>query len=1038
MTSQLGTRPRYAAIRGRGGAAPRRRPRSRRRSCDLARRLGALSGASGAAPAPRSTASRRPAGAGRATAPVVNPRRGSRDGGAPPRLPAAAPAHRHPRDRSRAPSPRRGGARQRLTRWCPCSLACPCPRRPRRARLATGRRRSSRSRAAALAGGSGPGACRRRRRSAGLRSRRASRRRARHRAAGPARVCSTREPSARPSPVAERAADADAARVPARGDAGPARRCPPRRRRVAPVHHLVTRETHGRDRRSHRPARVSPLRRAGAPDGLRRPPGRGLTGARAPGPSRVVEARRAGTRPVLAAPRDLRPRSRARGGPARLLGAAAAPRASGAMRSSPTPCPAPSPFHCSSLRGARLWTRSGTPSPARASATAATGCCASTAARSVCATSGGRTAEGYLEFDLERVARSPGRLRRLLGRPARRGAVVGDGRDRRRVGAPRRRRGGLAQGRRPRGPAPPAAGPGCVRAARPLARAASTPDRLAWTLDQAFTVVYRVLFLLFAESRSLVPVWHPVYRRSYTIDALRTMAERPGSQRGLWEGLQALSRLAHAGCRAGSLTVAPFNGRLFAPARAPLAETGRLDDGLVARALVSLTTLAVARPARARVVRRPRRRAARRGLRERARLRARGRDAPRRSPARARRHAPASLVGRGDARKSSGTFYTPRSITGLPRAAHAPARWWTALAPTTSCACACSIRRWAAARCSWPRAGSSPTRTSRRSSASAGCFASRRHRRRSRRVPPPRRAALPVRRRSQPDGGPGGAALDVADDAGAGAAAVVPRSPARRRRQPRRRVARGSVAPAAGRRVRGGRPPRPCPLFDGDETGRRAPRRSCRFATSSTGHPTTRRRPSARRSGCWRGSGRGRRRSRSLRRIADLWCACWFWTTTDPRAAGARRSTRTSRRLIRTGTSSLPARLARPRLDEAQRRRRRAPVPALDARLPGGLLRSGRHAARRAGIRRRARQPALGDDPRGHRHGRRARGAAGESAAQLTRFVRQVGRLHGVRRRPRQPVPVVRRAQRPAPQAAEDGSASCCRGASRRITAVRR
>jgi hypothetical protein len=39
-------------------------------------------------------------------------------------------------------------------------------------------------------------------------------------------------------------------------------------------------------------------------------------------------------------------------------------------------------------------------------------------------------------------------------------------------------------------------------------------DRVASTLDQAFTIVYRVLFLLFAESRALVPTWHPVYRRS--------------------------------------------------------------------------------------------------------------------------------------------------------------------------------------------------------------------------------------------------------------------------------------------------------------------------------------------------------------------------------------------------------------------------------------------------------------------------------------------------------------------------------------------
>jgi hypothetical protein len=35
-------------------------------------------------------------------------------------------------------------------------------------------------------------------------------------------------------------------------------------------------------------------------------------------------------------------------------------------------------------------------------------------------------------------------------------------------------------------------------------------------LEQSLTVLYRILFLLFAEARGLVPVWHPVYRDRYT------------------------------------------------------------------------------------------------------------------------------------------------------------------------------------------------------------------------------------------------------------------------------------------------------------------------------------------------------------------------------------------------------------------------------------------------------------------------------------------------------------------------------------------
>jgi len=127
-------------------------------------------------------------------------------------------------------------------------------------------------------------------------------------------------------------------------------------------------------------------------------------------------------------------------------------------------------------------------------------------------------------------------------------------------------------------------------------RLPAAPDRarqhVSRTFEEALTVVYRLLFLLFAEARGLVPTWHPVYRRSYSIDALRAAAERPGRHTGLWASLQAISRLAHLGCHAGDLVVTPFNGRLFAPGRAPLVEAAVLDDELVARAIVAITTAA--------------------------------------------------------------------------------------------------------------------------------------------------------------------------------------------------------------------------------------------------------------------------------------------------------------------------------------------------------------------------------------------------------------------------------------------------------------
>lgn len=107
--------------------------------------------------------------------------------------------------------------------------------------------------------------------------------------------------------------------------------------------------------------------------------------------------------------------------------------------------------------------------------------------------------------------------------------------------------------------------------------------------DDALTVVHRVLFLLFAEARGLVPMWHPVYRHHYTIDALRRACEEPGRARGLWDTLEAIARLAHAGCRAGDLRVTPFNGALFAPRRRRPPLRRRRDEA-VRRSVLALTT----------------------------------------------------------------------------------------------------------------------------------------------------------------------------------------------------------------------------------------------------------------------------------------------------------------------------------------------------------------------------------------------------------------------------------------------------------------
>ena len=182
-------------------------------------------------------------------------------------------------------------------------------------------------------------------------------------------------------------------------------------------------------------------------------------------------------------------------------------------------------------------------------------------------------------------------------------------------------------------------------------RRAAPPGAL---FEESLVVIYRILFLLFAEARGLVPKWHPIYRASYTIEALRTPVEVLARPHGLWESLQAIARLAHRGCRAGSLRVPPFNGRLFSPVHAPLAESAALDDGAVREALLALTTRAGRGGTAAHRVRGPRGRAARRRVRTDPRLRGgRGTAA---APSRL------TLV-RAGRRKTTGAFYTPRALT---------------------------------------------------------------------------------------------------------------------------------------------------------------------------------------------------------------------------------------------------------------------------------------------------------------------------------------------------------------------------------------
>jgi hypothetical protein len=115
--------------------------------------------------------------------------------------------------------------------------------------------------------------------------------------------------------------------------------------------------------------------------------------------------------------------------------------------------------------------------------------------------------------------------------------------------------------------------------------AGKRPASMPVLFEQSLTVLYRVLFLLFAEARGLLPLWHPVYRERYSLDTIVTALLRGQRYRGLWQAVQAISRLAHAGCHAGELRVTAFNGRLFSPSQADAFDRTPIADGVMGQAI---------------------------------------------------------------------------------------------------------------------------------------------------------------------------------------------------------------------------------------------------------------------------------------------------------------------------------------------------------------------------------------------------------------------------------------------------------------------
>jgi len=186
------------------------------------------------------------------------------------------------------------------------------------------------------------------------------------------------------------------------------------------------------------------------------------------------------------------------------------------------------------------------------------------------------------------------------------------------------------------------------------ALAASRPRRPLHVLfEQSLTVLYRILFLLFAEARGLVPMWHPVYRERYSIEAIVSELLAGRRYRGVWRAILAISRLAHSGCSAGELKVTAFNGRLFAPTYSAAFDRARIEDAVMGDAVMAVGTTQTTAIGKVRIS------YADLDVEE------LGAVYERVLEYEPTEGGEPSLNRTGDVRRSSGTFYTPRAVTAF-------------------------------------------------------------------------------------------------------------------------------------------------------------------------------------------------------------------------------------------------------------------------------------------------------------------------------------------------------------------------------------
>lgn len=112
---------------------------------------------------------------------------------------------------------------------------------------------------------------------------------------------------------------------------------------------------------------------------------------------------------------------------------------------------------------------------------------------------------------------------------------------------------------------------------------------------QSLIYLYRMLFILYAESMELLPIDHHIYRDNYSIESLRELIESPNeifhpNEYRLWDSLKAVFTLVNNGVKAGDFYITAYNGKLFSPENALFLDKCKVSDSLMKEILLNLST----------------------------------------------------------------------------------------------------------------------------------------------------------------------------------------------------------------------------------------------------------------------------------------------------------------------------------------------------------------------------------------------------------------------------------------------------------------